>query len=400
MKSLLKGTLKPIHPFPARMAPEIALKETGALPKNSVVLDPMTGSGTAVRFASEEGHRAIGFDRDPLAALMTRVWTKPICTTWLRKEAIRIAGQALKLDPATVRLPWIDNDQETTDFVNYWFAVQQRSDLRRLSSLLVNVRGPLGDAMLIALSRIIITKKRGASLAWDVSHSRPHKREEENDFPVISEFIKSVDFVAKRLDEQPPPGNVRVGVADARDLNRSVPDSSVDAVLTSPPYLNAIDYLRGHKFTLVWLGHRICELRRIRSNNIGTEKNLDPDSNGVLADELCALVPSVDQLPHREHGIFRRYVLDLFAMMSEINRVLRPGGKAVLVVGNSCLKGVFVENARAVTAAAVRLGLTPTARYERDLPSNRRYLPPPTTTEASGLKKRMRTESVLSFSKS
>lgn len=398
MTSLLKGTLKPIHPFPARMAPEIALRETGALPKNSVVLDPMTGSGTAVRFASEEGHRAIGFDSDPLAALMTRVWTTPICTASLRKEALRIAGRALTLDPATVHLPWIDNDQETAEFVDYWFAVQQQSDLRRLSSLLVNVRGPLGDAMLIALSRIIITKKRGASLAWDVSHSRPHKRMEKNDFSVISEFITSVSFLAKRLEEQPPAGNVRVGVADARNL-KSVLDSSVDAVLTSPPYLNAIDYLRGHKFTLVWLGHRICELRRIRSNSIGSEKNPGLDSNEVLADALCALVPSVDQLPHREQGIFRRYVLDLLAMISEINRVLRPGGKAVLVVGNSCLRGVFVENSRAVTAAAVRLGLTPTARYERDLPANRRYLPPPTTTEASGLGKRMRTESVLSFSK-
>lgn len=398
MTSLLNGTLKPIHPFPARMAPEIALEETSALPGNSVVLDPMTGSGTAVRFASERGHRAIGFDRDPLAALMTKVWTTPMCTTWLRKEAVRIAEQALRLDPATVRLPWIDNDQETADFVEYWFAVQQRSDLRRLSSVLLNARGTVGDAMWIALSRIIITKRRGASLAWDVSHSRPHKKEEENDFSVISEFIRSVDFLAKRLDEQPPPGNVRVGVADARKLS-SVADSSVDAVLTSPPYLNAIDYLRGHKFTLVWLGYRICELRRIRSNSIGSEKNPGSDSNGVLADTLCASVPLVSQLPRRELGIFRRYVLDLFAMMSEISRVLKPGGKAVLVVGNSCLKGVFVENALVARVAAVRLGLSPTACYERDLPANRRYLPPPTTTEASGLKKRMRTESVLSFSK-
>jgi len=399
MRSCVNGTLKPIHPFPARMASEIALKETSALPKNSVVLDPMTGSGTAVRFASEEGHRAIGFDRDPLAVLMTKVWTKPICTRWLRKAAERIADKALKLDPAMVRLPWIDNDQETTDFVSYWFAVEQRSDLRRLSSLLVNFRGPFGDAMLIALSRIIITKKRGASLAWDVSHSRPHKKGEENNFSVIPEFLKSVDFIAKRLEEQPPLGNVRVGVADARKLS-SVADSTVDAVLTSPPYLNAIDYLRGHKFTLVWLGHRICELRRIRSHSIGSEKKPDADSNGRLADQLCASLPLVSQLPPRELGIFRRYVLDLFAIMSEINRVLKPGGKAVLVIGNSCIKGRFVENDRVATVAATRLGLSPIACYERDLPSNRRYLPPPTMTEASVLSKRMRTESVLTFVKS
>lgn len=393
-----KRTLKPIHPFPARMAPEIALRETAALPQRSIVLDPMTGSGTAVRFASEQGHHAIGFDRDPLAALMSRVWTTPIPTKRLRDEAANIARQALTLDPGMVDLPWIDDDNETDDFVDFWFGAQQQSELRRLSSLLINYRGPLGDAMLIALSRIIITKKRGASLAWDVSHSRPHKKMVQNDFPVISEFIKSVNFLAKRFEEQPPLGNVTVRIADARKL-QGVADSSVDAVLTSPPYLNAIDYMRGHKFTLVWLGHRICELRAIRTDNIGSEKKTALTADEALADELTALIPSVDLLPNKELGIFRRYVLDLFAMMSEIHRVVKPGGKAVLVIGNSCLKGVFVDNALAASAAATRLGFTTLEPYERDLPSNRRYLPPPSTTEGSDLNKRMRTESVLSFIK-
>lgn len=398
MTSPANKTLKPIHPFPARMAPEIALAATAELPAGSLVLDPMTGSGTAVRFASEHGHYGWAFDSDPLAALMTRVWTTPICTSWLRTAAVNVASEAVMLDPCLLHLPWIDNDQETGDFVDYWFGSSQQSDLRRLSSLLVNFRGPIGDALMIALSRIIITKKRGASLAWDVSHSRPHKKKNENDFPVISEFIKSVDFVAKRLEEHPPAGNVSVGIADARQL-RSVPDECIDAVLTSPPYLNAIDYMRGHKFTLVWLGHRISELRATRSSNIGSEKKPDHDADETIANDLCEGIPSIDQLPRREQGIFRRYVLDLFAIMSEINRVLKPGGKAVLVVGNSCLKNIFVENALAATAAATRLGLILTTGYERDLPSNRRYLPPPTTTESSNLNKRMRTESVLSFSK-
>jgi hypothetical protein len=380
------------------MAPEIALMATSELPKGSVVLDPMTGSGTAVRFASENGHYGLAFDSDPLAALMTRVWTTPINANRLREAAANVASEAVMLDPSLLNLPWIDNDQETGTFVKYWFGSSQQSDLRRLSSLLVNFRGPIGDAMQIALSRTIITKKRGASLAWDVSHSRPHKKKEQNDFPVISEFIKSVNFVAKRLEEQPPIGNVNVRIADARQL-RSVPDESVDAVLTSPPYLNAIDYMRGHKFTLVWLGHRISELRATRSTNIGSEKNPDLNADDTIADDLCSSIPSLDQLSKRDQGMFRRYVLDLYAMISEINRVLKPSGKVVLVVGNSCLKGVFVENALAATAAAVRLGLIPIARYERDLPSNRRYLPPPTSTETSDLGKRMRTESVLSFRK-
>jgi hypothetical protein len=140
-------------------------------------------------------------------------------------------------------------------------------------------------------------------------------------------------------------------------------------------------------------------LRATRSESIGSEKNPALGANETLAHNLCALIPSVGELPEKEQRIFRRYVLDLFAMMSELNRVLKPGGKAVLVIGNSCLKDVYVENALAATAVAARLGLTLSNRYERDLPANRRYLPPPTNSEASVLNKRMRTESILSFSK-
>jgi hypothetical protein len=35
----------------------------------------------------------------------------------------------------------------------------------------------------------------------------------------------------------------------------------VDLIFTSPPHLNAIDYLRCSKFSLVWMGHSIAALR-------------------------------------------------------------------------------------------------------------------------------------------
>jgi len=396
MTSSAKISLKPIHPFPARMAPEIALAATSRFSRNSLVLDPMTGSGTAVRFAAENGHYGLAFDRDPLAVLMTRVWTTPLCTKQLRQRALTVVQEAVKLKPSLIDLPWIDNDEETTDFVSYWFGKSQRNDLRRLSSVLRGCRGPIAAALRLALSRIIITKKRGASLAWDVSHSRPHKKIDQNDFAVIPEFMRSVEFVAKRLESQPPPGNVQVVIGDARNLS-SVTDQSVDAVLTSPPYLNAIDYMRGHKFTLVWFGHSISELRATRSNNIGSEKYPDRGTDDSAAHDICDALPLARRLPEKEYGILRRYALDLAQMMSEVSRVLKPNSRAILVIGNSCLKGVFVENALAVRAAAIRAGLKPTKRYERQLPSARRYLPPPTSAGASDLGKRMRTESVLSF---
>jgi hypothetical protein len=391
--------LSPIHPFPARMASDIALDETRALRRGSLVMDPMTGSGTVARVASENGHRALAFDMDPLAVLMTQVWTTPIDTRRLLTVAEEVTAEAEDLKPKDVSLPWIDSDPETLAFIDYWFAEEQQIDLRRISSVLKGRRGTVRDALCIALSRIIITKKRGSSLAWDVSHSRPHRVQDENDFPVMSEFLKSAEFLAKRLEKQPPPGNVQVRRGDARDL-QDVEGCSVDAVITSPPYFNAIDYLRGHKLALVWLGYRVAEVRTIRSASIGSGRALNIHDNQELVEGVTAGIPSFETLPRSERRMFERYIIDVAAMISEIYRVLRRQGKAILVVGNSRLRGVDVDNAFAVSTIAERTGLKPTGPGEaRDLPPSRRYLPPPSDTNTSDLNKRMRTEVVLRYKK-
>jgi hypothetical protein len=107
----------------------------------------------------------------------------------------------------------------------------------------------------LALSRTVITKQAGASLAWDVSHSRPHKTRLSNDYDTMRGFLDQATRLAKLLDG----GDVRCGASvyrgDCRDLNR-LKAQSIDAVITSPPYLNAIDYLRGHKYSLVCMGSR------------------------------------------------------------------------------------------------------------------------------------------------
>src|SRR5260370_41910963 len=68
----------PIHPFPARMAPGIALEALGEGKASLRVLDPMAGSGTVLAVARAKGHRAFGMDLDPLAVLLAGVWTRRV----------------------------------------------------------------------------------------------------------------------------------------------------------------------------------------------------------------------------------------------------------------------------------------------------------------------------------
>lgn len=384
-----------VHPFPARMAAEIALEVLEHLPSGSRVLDPMAGSGTVLRAATAHGHTALGFDTDPLAVLMTRVWTTPLAPGALVEAAAQLVDGAQALPDSAIALPWLDDDPETCAFVAYWFGERQRPALRRLGYALhrLGEQDAIADALRVALSRIIVTKGRGASLARDVSHSRPHRAYEAHDFEVVPAFLKSVERLAARLAAQPPSGNATVERGDARNL-AGVADASIDAVITSPPYLNAIDYLRGHRLSLVWLGYRIGELRAIRARSIGSERAPESGADVSLVAGAIGELREIAALPMRTRRMIDRYALDLEAMVAELRRVLRPAGRAVIVIGNSALRGIFVENDRLVTAMAERQGFRLAERRVRELPPSRRYLPPPTSGETT-LTKRMRTESVL-----
>lgn len=221
----------------------------------------------------------------------------------------------------------------------------------------------------------------------------------ENSFPVIENFLRSVKQLAKRLEAAPLSQQADVRQEDARHLT-SVESASIDVVLTSPPYLNAIDYLRGHRFALVWLGYRLSELRSLRADSIGIERVPEIHCPVHIADEIISSMAEEKIFSLRELPIIRRFVFDLAALLAEISRVLRPGGKAIFVVGNSCIRGIFVKNTQAIKFLAQRHGLLYQEEEERVLPPNRRYLPPPGVAGHSDLNKRMRTETILKFVRS
>lgn len=386
-----------IHPFPARMAPELALKALSVVPDGGLVLDPMVGSGTVIRHASDRGLQAIGFDMDPLAVLMSRVWTTPVDDKSIADTYGHVRELALAADPRSVDLPWIDKDEETHKFVQYWFGKPQAEALRCWAWAIANLsdRKSPGEAaaldvVRIALSRIIVTKEQCASLARDTSHSRPHKVADKTDYCVHKGVDRSIKMIRKRLLSAPPKAGSQVRMGDARRLD--VEAASIDAIVTSPPYLNAIDYMRGHRLSLVWLGHSLGDLRRIRSGSIGAERA--PDANKSVREEVKMALGEIRGLPGRHQAMVDRYVTDVFEMAREIRRVLKPAGTATLVVGNSCLKGVFIKNSAVVSKALELNGFTCMDESVRDLPHRSRYLP---TSEGSSLTKRMRQETVLTW---
>jgi SAM-dependent methyltransferase len=388
--------MRAIHPFPARMAPETVAQWLEGLPSGSRVLDPMCGSGVVLRHSVQMGHKALGYDVDPLAVLMSRVWTRKGKHSALNEYAQEIVKSARRRRTNHLCLPWIARCSETRGFIEYWFCEPQRSEVSRLVAAIEAkshcLPGWAIDALYLTLSRIVVTKQAGASLAWDTSHSRPHRKIVNNEFDTFGGFLRSAGRLAAILDQAPIEASAVVRNGDCRNLP-NLPDASIDAIVTSPPYLNAIDYLRGHKLSLVWMGHTIPSLRDVRADAIGTERvgRVGPMRKNYLPG-LEDTVASIRRLPGRQRAIVHRYANDANRMLAEMRRVVTDRGRLVFVLADSCLRGVGVSNSEVFAWLAEKNKFTLIAEERRDIPHGRRYLP--INTDSLSLSKRMKRETV------
>jgi DNA modification methylase len=393
--------IHPIHPFPARMAPSIVWD---SLPDNGRplrILDPMAGSGLSLVIARARGHQAIGCDTDPLAVLIARAWCSDVSPDALSRRARSILAKAE--DMASDLTPEgaypCQSDDETKQFINFWFDDSGRVQLAALSRCISQVGSPDEKNLLwTAFSRLIITKRMGASLAMDVSHSRPHRKYEKAPVSPFDKFLSAVDYVVKKApfrDSNVQVAPVIVVKGDARSLSFS--SSSIDLVITSPPYLNAIDYIRGHRLSLVWMGYSIGSLRLVRSSNIGSENATSATATAELLNILDT-IGQVDSLGERYRSMIVRYLDDMGNALSECRRVLRDDGQAIIVIGNSAIRGVHINNSEALVRLAQKRGFELASQVSRPLPDSRRYLPPPdSNTAGERMKKRMREEVILRF---
>jgi DNA modification methylase len=368
--------------------------------RGDTVLDPMVGSGTTLVAARRLRRRGLGFDRDPLALLVAQCSIEPFRRERLDGLELKILERAKSFGWAgDGRLPSLGSRLPAEDkaFVRYWFPAQARRQLFALAAAIAEEpEGPERRLCWVVFSGLIIAKSAGASLALDLSRSRPHRCAEK---PVVLPFAAwqrrfgSARAQLPFLDRRPAVAS-SVSLADARSL--PLGDDEVDLALTSPPYLNAIDYLRGHKFSLVWMGYQLAALRELRGTMMGSERGLFARDGlpPVLEERLGATIAQ-----DRRRAQRRRYLSDLVNLITEVRRVLRPGGLALLVLGPALIAAHGVDAVEVVGEISRNVGLRLVTGVARDLSAARRSLPPPSSMPLGRLDCRMQQEVLVALRK-
>ena len=186
------------------------------------------------------------------------------------------------------------------------------------------------------------------------------------------------------------------GNAEAMPLK----SDSIDLLFTSPPYAsNAIDYMRAHKFSLIWFGHHIDKLSDLRSKYIGGEKvsnyeflEMPPETKKVIA--------KVAKVDEKKALVLQRYYSEMQKVVSEAFRVLKSGKAAIFVVGSSTLRGVDSQTQTCLGEIGSMIGFDLVGIGTRKLDRDRRMMPARLNQQKySQIEERMHEEYIVSLVK-
>ena len=325
------------HSYPARLHPRFARVIIEALaPAGGVVLDPFCGSGTVLVEARIAGREGLGVDANPLAVMLSDLKAagrSPEQLAELLQQVERVAEVATdrRKKRAGASRRYLPEDVDA-------FAPHVLLELDGLSVGIGQVSSaPVRRDLELVLSSLLtkVSRKGGDSAEGEVD-----KRIAAG-FPTRL-FIGKARELRERMAAYQgllPPNAPRPAAfeGDARELG-PVRDRAADLVVCSPPYPGNYDYLQHHALRLRWLGLRSS---RFDEREMGARRKLE-----------------------RRPGDPARaaWLADLVASLSQIRRVLVPGGAAVLVLGDSVVADEPFYNDDLVHDAALAAGLTPVAR--------------------------------------
>ncbi|MBN1975838.1 MAG: site-specific DNA-methyltransferase [Anaerolineae bacterium] len=417
------------HSFPAKFPPQLPRKFIKVLTNpGDTVLDPMAGSGTTILEAFLTNRKGIAFDIDPLAALLSRVKVTPldpkqaslVGNVIMKQATLSVRSRREKIKKA-LETRWPASSRK---FVDYWFAYETQIELMALVMEIEKITDANIRAFFdLVFSSIIITKNGGVSQAFDLAHTRPHRAKivisrsgqvllghdligsESQRIKFLTKTLKApLEEFKKRFHQNlknilvPGTGEAPSSVSFGDAQRLPLADSSIDLIVTSPPYAsNAIDYMRAHKFSLVWMGYPIDDLGQKRKEYIGGEAITNVDFER-LPDRTSDVVIDVTKRDERKGNVLHRYYSEMTRSLREMFRVLKPGKAAIVVVGSSIMRERDTETHTCLADIGRSIGFEVPLIGVRKLDRNRRMMPAGSRLNLkSQIQQRMHEEYVIGF---
>ncbi len=394
------------YPYYAGFSCEFArdLLASLELKPNSCVLDPWNGSGTTTTACASLGYAAVGIDLSPVMALVASArlldsnkdsavpsaiasildglsvdvtegsLSEDPLETWLQPESARAIRCIENGFRSVLQVPTPDRHVEHPS------GFRQLTELRAFLyvALFRTVRGILSSFVASNPTWVKVPKDTALRLKPDPQS-------------VLKIFKTQAKSMVAHLTIPDPaeswtttPSCLLVASSSSLPLE----DGTVDVVLSSPPYCTRIDYAIATLPELAVLGYGQLAIRRLRQQLIGTPTV--PTSSPPIVQEwgttALTFLGALEQHAAKASATYyyknhTQYFAGIYQSIGEISRVLKTGGRCILVVQDSYYKDIHNNLPQVFVEMAAVHGLTLQRRIDFPLtqvmarinPGARRY---------------------------
>jgi DNA modification methylase len=336
--------------------------------ESPVVLDPFAGCGTVLVQSKLNGHESVGTELNPLLQFIADAKV----TSWdVNPELLLKLYSSI---PRNVRTPAPDFLKSENQF--------NKEVLRNLEFLKGGIdsirtktkeQKKARDLILLAFSAILIdcsNLKRTPCLGYwknkTVPDDAPCALMERKIKEVYSDLMSLQKNYKKNIKIES-----KVHLANAME---HVHEDNFDLIITSPPYMNGLDYVMNYKIEMAWLGFtkELKDAKKVKDNLVVC----DNVSKGLIREfvqvdskytnEWMVEIKSNIETNIVRRGNYRRldmphivhkYFDDMYKVMDKVIKSLNPNGRFILVVGDSLIADVYIPTDLFLARIGAELGL-------------------------------------------
>jgi SAM-dependent methyltransferase len=301
------------------------------------VLDPWNGSGTTTYLAALRGARSIGCDLNPALGVVARA----------RAAAVDDVASAYAANDVLAKL----GPRPDAPALEHCLAIYEAicSDLKYSNRLLTSAAEAIILCALFNALRSNYGHAKTKNPTWFSSCTMETKH---LPFTEIQSAVSiTLLMLLNRQRRTAPFIRCSPELYTSDFLSWPAPSASIDVVLTSPPYLTRLDYVKATLPELLFLSRiQAIDLREMRTKMMGSPLvgHEAPSQDPTWGLTAAVLLEAISRHPSKASStyylrFFQKYFAALQAALKKISASLRKGGKACLVVQASHYKEIYIN---------------------------------------------------------
>lgn len=336
--------------------------------KNPTILDPFAGCGTVLVQGKLNGYKSFGTELNPLLHFIanTKLTCWDVSPNYLLKTYNEMSQDKRSPAPSFLKSRSQFNGRvlNNLEVIKGGIkAIEPKNEKQRL----------VKDLIKLAFSSIII-ECSNLTRSPCLGYCRNKKINDKAPVVLLNQKIHDIADDLKLIQSQYKEFTKTESKVILTNASEYEHKNKFYLVITSPPYMNGMDYVMNYKIEMGWLGfvknHK--ELKKIKDEMVvcdNVSKGLIKDfsryssayTNGWIEKIKTAISKNIEK-----RGTYRRkdmpyivhkYFDDLYKVMKNVVFSLNSGGRFVLVVGDSLIADVYIPTDLLIAKIGLDLGL-------------------------------------------